>query len=225
MATALPPTGAPPAPRGPSARRYGVAIACTLAFAALRLALEPALPGQAPLLALLGAPLLASWFGGWGPGVLATFLSALVGETVFTPPLVSLLPQGLSDWVPLALFVAYGLFFSALNEGRLRRLREAAARQDHLLRAQQALALREQRMRETLEASPAGMIVVNRDGRIELVNGQAERLFGITRDRLLGRQVNTVVPEAQHACHALHHQRFACTHEEVAYRADTGCTG
>ncbi len=208
MAPALPPTGAPPAPRRPWPQRYGVALACSLAFTALRLALEPLLQGEAPLIALLAAPLLASWFGGWGPGVFATLLSALLGEMLFVPPDLSLMPSNSSEWVRLALFMGYGLLFSALNEGRLRSLRVAAARQDNLLRAQQELALREQRMRETLEASPAGMIVVNREGRIELVNGQAERMFGMPRDSLVGRQVDSLVPDAQRGHHHINRQQF-----------------
>jgi PAS domain S-box-containing protein len=179
--------------------RYGLALACSLLFTALRLGLEPVLQGQAPLIALLGAPLIASWWGGLGPGVLATVLCAALGELLFIPPHFNLWPADRGQAVSLLIFVAYGLVFSLLNESRLRSLRLAEVRHENLLRAQQELALREQRMRETLEASPAGMLVVNREGHVELVNGQAERLFRLPREALVGRHIDTLVPEAVRA--------------------------
>jgi PAS domain S-box-containing protein len=37
--------------------------------------------------------------------------------------------------------------------------------------------------------------MVDADGRIVLVNREIERLFGYAREELLGRQVDTLVPE------------------------------
>ena len=41
--------------------------------------------------------------------------------------------------------------------------------------------------RDLLESAPDAAIIVDDRGRIVLVNGQAERMFGYTRDQLLGR--------------------------------------
>lgn len=49
--------------------------------------------------------------------------------------------------------------------------------------------------RGLLEATPDAMVIVGENGRIALVNGQAERLFGYTRDELYGQLVEILVPE------------------------------
>ncbi|MFD0668205.1 PAS domain S-box protein [Ramlibacter sp. MAHUQ-53] len=74
--------------------------------------------------------------------------------------------------------------------------------------AEDELALREQRLRETLEAAPAGMLVVNRQGIIEGVNTRAERLFGLHRDRLVGLGIDALVPDEVRAGHAANRESF-----------------
>jgi PAS domain S-box-containing protein len=59
----------------------------------------------------------------------------------------------------------------------------------------------EARFRGLLEAAPDAMVVVDADGRILLLNSQAERLFGYGRDELLGKPVEALVPERFHANH------------------------
>jgi two-component system, LuxR family, sensor kinase FixL len=51
------------------------------------------------------------------------------------------------------------------------------------------------------EASPSGTVLVDQQGRILLVNAHVENLFGYTRDELVGKMVDMLVPE-----------RFAPTH-------------
>jgi PAS domain S-box-containing protein len=53
----------------------------------------------------------------------------------------------------------------------------------------------EARFTRLLEASPDAMICVQSDGRIALVNTQAERLFGYRRDQLVGQLVEILVPD------------------------------
>ncbi|HSV52774.1 MAG TPA: PAS domain S-box protein [Burkholderiaceae bacterium] len=53
----------------------------------------------------------------------------------------------------------------------------------------------EGRYRGLLEAAPDAMVVVNQDGEIVLLNVQAEKQFGYSRDELLGQQVKNIVPE------------------------------
>lgn len=69
--------------------------------------------------------------------------------------------------------------------------------------------LRESRsMFESLfEASPDAVAAIQRDGRIARVNCQAERLFGYSRNELIGQPVEMLVPERFRHGHAAHRQR------------------
>jgi PAS domain S-box-containing protein len=60
---------------------------------------------------------------------------------------------------------------------------------------EQALRTGEERFRRVVEAAPNAMVMINADGRIEMVNAQAERVFGYPRAEMLGQPVEMLVPE------------------------------
>lgn len=57
--------------------------------------------------------------------------------------------------------------------------------------------LGEEHLRLVVEAAPTGMIMVDETGTIVLVNSQVERMFGYSRDELLGQTMDILVPEAE----------------------------
>ena len=61
--------------------------------------------------------------------------------------------------------------------------------------AEEELARTERRYRGLLEAAPDAMIVVDELGEIMLLNVQAEKQFGYTRDELIGQRVTNIIPE------------------------------
>src|SRR6202042_3935012 len=61
--------------------------------------------------------------------------------------------------------------------------------------ADEHLAQMEGRYRGLLEAAPDAMVVVDTAGAIVLLNVQAEKQFGYSRDELLGQQVKNIIPE------------------------------
>src|SRR3984893_1730248 len=61
--------------------------------------------------------------------------------------------------------------------------------------AETHLAQMEGRYRGLLEAAPDAMVVVNRAGEIVLLNVQAEKQFGYSRDELVGQKVKNIIPE------------------------------
>jgi PAS domain S-box-containing protein len=74
-----------------------------------------------------------------------------------------------------------------------------------LARDQAERSLREDRFRALLDAAPDAILGVGAEERITLMNVAAERLFGYTREELLGQPIGVLVPEASRATHpALH---------------------
>jgi PAS domain S-box-containing protein len=67
----------------------------------------------------------------------------------------------------------------------------------------------EEGFRDLVEAAPDAMMIVDLEGRIQLVNRQAERLFGYERRELLGGPVERLVPERYRGDHAEKRRRFA----------------
>ena len=59
-----------------------------------------------------------------------------------------------------------------------------------------------------LEAAPDAMVCVDAGGRIEVVNAQAERLFGYGRDELIGQPVEMLVPDQARAVHPRHRAEY-----------------
>ena len=56
------------------------------------------------------------------------------------------------------------------------------------------------------------MVIIGVDGRIVLVNAQAERVFGYPRSELIGETVEKLIPERLHGRHVGHCQRRHVDH-------------
>ena len=68
--------------------------------------------------------------------------------------------------------------------------------------------LAENKFRGLLESAPDAMVIVNEKGKIQLVNKQAEKLFGYPAEELLEKSVEILIPKRFTANHAGHRDAF-----------------
>jgi PAS domain S-box-containing protein len=74
--------------------------------------------------------------------------------------------------------------------------------------ASEPLAESEVVYRALIDAAPDGIVIVNQEGRIVLVNAQTEKLFGYKRAELLNQPVEILVPERARKKHRFHRAGF-----------------
>ncbi len=75
-------------------------------------------------------------------------------------------------------------------------------------RTGQTLRSSEKKFRALIENSSSGIVTVNQDGKIILVNSQTEKLFGYERTELIGKPVEILVPECLRGGHPAHRAEF-----------------
>src|SRR5688572_18242919 len=70
------------------------------------------------------------------------------------------------------------------------------------------LSQSERKFRALLESAPDAIIIVGQSGRIELCNGQSEKLFRKPRDQLIGQPLESLLPERLRTRHEAHRGTF-----------------
>jgi PAS domain S-box-containing protein len=75
------------------------------------------------------------------------------------------------------------------------------------------------------EAVPDAMVCIAPDGRMVLVNGEAERLFGYKREELIGQLVEILVPEDSRAAHPGYRAEFLADPQHRVIGTDTPVAG
>jgi diguanylate cyclase (GGDEF)-like protein/PAS domain S-box-containing protein len=63
--------------------------------------------------------------------------------------------------------------------------------------------------RHLLEAAPDAMVIVDAEGKMVMVNGQTEEVFGYLREELVGQPVETLVPDRLRESHSSHRFEYA----------------
>jgi signal transduction histidine kinase/ActR/RegA family two-component response regulator len=114
--------------------QYFVAIAATAIVFTARFLLNSTLGDAAPLLMFTLSVMVAAWYGGLGPGLLATALGASLGDYFFIAPLYSFRIHSVAELIVVGIFLGIGVAISILSQTRLsllaKRQRVLASEQD-----------------------------------------------------------------------------------------------
>jgi PAS domain S-box-containing protein len=156
------------------------------------------------------AVIVSTLVGGAGPGTLATLLCGIAEAYFFLPPPFSFaLASGGTPSLILFFFVAAldVVLISVMN------------------RAVDALWTQRENVRRAVESAPIGVVAVNAEGMITLVNAATQALFGYSRDELLGRRVELLVPDGLRAKHVSLRSEFAKQPETRAMGAGRDLCG
>jgi signal transduction histidine kinase len=108
----------------PNTLRYGIAVIATATAVIVRLLLNPFWGFDLPFLTFFFAVMVASWYGGLFPGLVATALSAISAYYFFIAPNH---PEGVrfSEVLGLSLFTLTNFIIAFLNERLHRAVRKA----------------------------------------------------------------------------------------------------
>jgi PAS domain S-box-containing protein len=180
--------------------RYGMAVVSSGVILVVCLILDQFVSGNLPLTLFIIPVVVSAWFGGLGPGLLATFFSGLASEYFLTEEHFTLTNLDAADMERLTLFlITSGLvnwvivMMRAARQEVEARAQEAVQRQIELeaqiVERERARAERERliaeleteraRLNTVVEHIPAGVLLAEAPGgRIVMGNPQVERILG-----------------------------------------------
>src|SRR5215216_4697726 len=175
--------------------RYGVAMLAVGAALGIKLLLDPLTVQDTPFLLVFGAIIVSTWYGGLGPGLLATVVSALATDYFFLYPRGTL--TGFSvEGIDVLAFMLEGVLVSVLTSS-LRSARDRARRSTlEARRHQERLRESEERFRLMVEGvKDYAIFMLDPGGRITTWNDGAERIEGYGEEEILGRHFSSFYPE------------------------------
>lgn len=76
----------------------------------------------------------------------------------------------------------------------------------------QSLELLFEQNQRIMEVTPEAMVISDSGGKIVMVNAQAEKLFGYSRDELIGQSIDMLLPERFRAGHGVHRGAYMTQH-------------
>lgn len=195
----------PVAPDSASWMRHALGVGAVAAALAFRYGIREIIGVKVPFLQFYPAIIVAAWYGGFGPALVATALSALASMYFLLPP-AGFSVSDSADQLSLAVFAGTGVFIAWLKH------RLDLAEQTQRQTAATATA-RAERLDAILNTTVDGIIVIDASGTIEAFNRGAQELFGYTESEVLGRNVSLLMPSPHHEEHDQYLARYLTTGE------------
>ncbi len=183
--------------------RCTVGVLVAIVAAAIRLQFLEILELRATFLTFYPAVAVAALYGGLGPGLLATVVSAALADYFWMEPVGQFAITDFADILSMAVFVASGALISYLAEAIYSAQARAhkAEEQSRLAaeREKAAVELRqsESKYRELVQNANSVIIRWKRDGTLTFFNEYAQKFFGYSAEEVIGKSVNILMPEQE----------------------------
>ncbi|MEH2281421.1 MAG: PAS domain S-box protein [Nostoc sp.] len=185
---------------------YGVAFLSVVLALRTTLLLNPYLT-PTPAALFFAAVMVSAWYGGLGPGLLATILSTLAINYFFLKPLYPLNITNLNILIPLVVFMVTAGLISWLNESRriaqrqaeasLKSLRDSEVRFGRLTESnEEALRQRETELHLITDTLPVLISFVDSEQRYRFNNRAYEEWFGHPAEEVYGKHLWEVLGES-----------------------------
>ncbi len=189
-------------PRVPKWRYYLLAVVATALAAGLREFLMPWLGFEVPLALFAVSTIIVAAVGGFGPGILASVLSALLAVYLFMPPRGTMRIERPADLARLCLFLIATILVS-IGVGVIQQLRrralasarraaelQARARDEAIARESASAALQDTRcdFLAVFDYAAVGMVQSDpQSGRLLRVNQKFCDMLGFAEEELVGK--------------------------------------
>jgi PAS domain S-box-containing protein len=186
--------------------RYAVAVLAVAAAVVVGLLLDRFLQTAPTVSLFLCAVLLAAWFGGAGPGLLATGLSILTFDYYFIAPADSFAAQAAPRLILFAMTALFVVWVSVAQRRTAESLRRARddlratiqelenlnkslqAENAERKKAEQSIRQAERELQVTIDTIPALAARYARDGSLDFVNQTWRTYTGLSQDSLRGQR-------------------------------------
>ena len=185
--------GRPRSPR--SFGSYGLAVVAVLVTVTIKFLSDHYIGHGPPLILFVLPVLFAAWYGGLGPGLVATAVSALACTVLYFPPVGMLAIDSKNDAFRLFLFGIEGVVASVLM-GQLHAARVVAEdRMRLLVDREEALRSSEERLRLLVDGvKDYAILMLDPAGVIVSWNSAAERIKGYRAEEVIGRHFSLFYP-------------------------------
>ncbi len=171
----------------PILRRYGVAVAAVGFVLIVKVPLESLIGSGPPLILFIPALTFSAWFGGFGPGMLATALGVLACNYFYFPPIGSLRVESGYDRFQLGVFLVEGTLTSVLMRQLIDAKRQSEANATEAGAYRDTLQQSEARLQAILDHATAIIYLKDGEGRYLLTNRQWETTFHLDRQSAVGQ--------------------------------------
>ncbi len=170
---------------------YSLAVLAVVAATAVRWALGGVMGNRMPFITEYFAVIVATWYGGLGPSLLAAALGMLAGLALILPPLAANL---MFDLTRIGVYLGVCSLTVAMGEALRIPRRQLEREVSDRKRAEESERRQAEQLRTTLASIGDAVIVTDAGGLVTSLNFIAEDLTGWTTDEAVGRPLAEVFP-------------------------------